>query len=149
MIHAADINPDVELREFLQGRIVVGVSGGGTTPVQVYGDWERPTNKLPDDFIVLYINGNVDGLGTGIDYAEGYLMVSLYCKLNNDGSAKKNRIKNILKQFDTLVNKTKTQNFFYKFDMNPFLSPTTPNQTSGYSTTTLNLFWHTNNNFNS
>lgn len=149
MIHAADINPDVELRDFLQGRVVVGKTGGGTEPVTVYGDWERPTNKLPDDFISLYINGNVDGIGSGIDYAEGYLVVSLYCKLNNDGSAKKNRVKNILRQFDTLLKKVKTEHFIYKFEMNPFLAPTTPNQTSGYSTTSLNLFWHTTNNFNS
>lgn len=149
MIHAADINPDVELRDFLQGRIVVGKAGGGTAPVTVYGDWERPTNNLPDDFVVIYINGNVGGFGSKVNYADGYLMVSLYCKLNDDGSVKKNRVKNILKQFDTIVEKAKTQNFFFKFDMERFAAPTTPNQTSGYSTTSLNLMWHTNNNFNS
>lgn len=149
MIHAADINPDVELRDFLQGRIVVGKAGGGTAPVTVYGDWERPTNNLPDDFVVIFINGNIGGFGSKVNYADGYLMVNLYCKLNDDGSVKKNRVKNILKQFDTIVEKAKTQNFFFKFDMERFAAPTTPNQTSGYSTTSLNLMWHTNNNFNS
>ena len=101
MIRPSKINPDVELRDFLQGRIVVGKAGGGTEPVAVYGDWERPTNNLPADFIVIFINGDVHGVGSKVNYADGDLMIILYCKMNDDGSVKKNRVTKILEQFET------------------------------------------------
>lgn len=148
MIRASKINPDVELRDFLQSRIVVGKAGGGTEPVAVYGDWERPTNNLPADFIVIFINGDVHGVGSKVNYADGDLMIILYCKMNDDGSVKKNRVTKILEQFETIVDKAKTQNFFFALEMDHFITPTTPSQSSGYSTTTLNLRWHTTNNFN-
>ena len=43
MIKPSDIHPDVELRDFLQNKIRVGLSGGGSRIVQIYGDWEKPT----------------------------------------------------------------------------------------------------------
>ena len=148
MFHPSSIKPDVELRDFLQDRISVVVSGSTTKVVTVYGDWERPTNEVPDDFIVVMHNGNPSSLGINIDYASGYIMVSLYSKLNNDGSVKKNRVAKILEQFDNLVENLATDNYFYKYDAQQFITPTTPNVTSGYSITNLNLRWTTNNKFN-
>jgi len=104
---------------------------------------------LPDDFIVIMLNGDIGGVGMDIPYAGGYIMISLYCKLNNDGSAKKSRITKILEQFDTLVEKLNTEHYFFRYDAERFITPTTPNQSSGYSITTLNLLWHTKNNLNS
>lgn len=147
-IKMSTIHPDRELRDFLTGRIVVGKANGGTEPVTVYSDWERPTNKLPNDFLVVYMNGNISGIGTKTNYAEGALAVSLYSKMNDDGSIKGNRIDKILEQYERLVDRLKTENFFFYFDKERYITPTTPNQTSGYSTTTLNLMWHTTNNFN-
>jgi hypothetical protein len=94
------------------------------------------------------MNGNIGGIGMNADYANGFLMVSLYCKLNNDGSVKKNRIAKILEQFDTLVQALSTENYYYEYDSPRFITPTTPNQNSGYSVTTLNIRWHTTENFN-
>ena len=55
MIASSSIEPDVELRDFLRAQnIRVGLSGGGSELVTVYGDWERSTNDLPNDFIVIY-----------------------------------------------------------------------------------------------
>jgi len=147
MFHPSSINPDVELRDYLQGQISVG-SGSSAKLVTVYGDWERPTNEIPDDFIVVMNNGNPSSLGLHIDYAKGFLMISLYSKLNNDGSVKKNRIGKILEQFDTLVEKCATENYFFEYDEQQFITPTMPNITSGYSITTLNLKWTTTNSFN-
>lgn len=147
-IKMSTIHPDRELRDFLTGKIVVGKSRGGTAPVTVYSDWERPTNGLPADFLVIYMNGNVEGLGTNTNYASGYISVSLYCKMNSDGSVKANRIDKILEQFEKLVDKKKTKNFFFAYDTERYITPTAPNQSSGYSTTTLNLMWHTTQNFN-
>lgn len=148
MFHPSAIEPDVELRDFLRGKIVVGLAGGGTQRVTVYSDWERPTNGLPDDFIVIYLNGDVEGIGMENDYARGYLMVGMYSKMNDDGSVKKNRVKKLLAQFDKLLEKCVTENFYFEYDSPRFITPTTPNQTSGYSITNLNLRWHTTNNFN-
>ena len=148
MMHASHINPDTELKALLDGQITVGMSGGKTEKVTVYSDWERPTNGLPADFIVIYVNGNIEGVGAKVDYASGYLLVSLYSKLNDDGSVKANRVKKILEQFDTVVEGASTEHYFYHYDMDRFITPTSPNQTSGYSVTSLNLRWHTNNNFN-
>lgn len=148
MFNPSSIHPDVELRDFLQNNIVVGLPGGSTKAVPIYGDWERPTNNLPDDFIVIFLNGDIGGVGMDTPYAHGFIMVSLYSKLNNDGSVKKNRIDKIMEQFDTLIEKHITDNYFFEYAPDRFITPTTPNITSGYSVTTLNLRWNTNSNFN-
>ena len=145
----SSIHPDDELRDFLRGKISVGLAGGGSALVAVYGDWERPTNEVPDDFLVIMNNGDIGGVGMKVDYADGSLLVSLYSRMNDDGSIKKNRIDKILAQFDELIDELVTENYVFGYDSPRFITPTTPNQSSGYSITTLNLRWHTTNNFNS
>lgn len=149
MMKPSRIEPDAELKAFLNGRISVGLAGGETQNVAVYSDWERPTNQLPTDFLVVYMNGDPMGVSMDTSFAKGYIMVSLYSKMNDDGSVKKNRIKKILEQFDELIEKCITENYHFEYDAQRFITPTSPNQTSGYSITTLNLRWHTRNNFNS
>ena len=146
MITPSSINPDEELRDFLQNKIRVGLAGGGSQMVTVYGDWERPTNDAPSDFMVVMLNGDVGGVGMDTPYAEGYIVVRLYCKMNDDGSVKKQRVRKILAQFDQLVERLLTEHYFYKYASPRFITPTTPNITSGYSVTALNLVWHTRNN---
>lgn len=165
MIKPSSIEPDVELRDVLQAlNIYVETVNGSQEKVDIYGDWERPTNELPADFIVVYKNGTIGGVGMDVDYASGYIMVSLYSKMNDDGSVKKNRTKKLLSQIDEIfIERIKdpetnqetehyknlvTDKYVYKYDAPRFITPTTPNQTSGYSVTTLNLMWHTRNNFN-
>lgn len=142
----SSIEPDVELRDYLTGQITVG-DGASAQDVKVYADWERPTNELPTDFVVIYINGDVEGVAMDMPFAKGYLMVSLYCKLNDNGSVKKNRVKKILERFDELVEKAITTHYHFEYDASRFITPTTPNQTSGYSVTSLNLRWTTTSNF--
>ena len=145
-LHPAHIEPDVELRDYLTGQITVG-DGASAQDVKVYADWERPTNELPTDFVVIYINGDVEGVAMDMPFAKGYLMVSLYCKLNDNGSVKKKRVKKILERFDELVEKAITAHYHFEYDASRFITPTTPNQTSGYSVTSLNLRWTTTSNF--
>lgn len=144
MLHPSHINPDVELAAALTGQIAVNKK-----PVTVYSDWERPTNGLPDDFITIYMNGDISGVGMDTPYARGYLMVSLYCKMNSDGSVKKNRVRKILEQFDTLLEKKLTERYHFEYAADMFITPTTPNSSSGYSITTLNLKWNTTSKINS
>ena len=147
MLKPSIIHPDVELRDLLQGNIVVGQAGGGTALVKVYCNAEAPTSSLPNDFICIQQNGSASTLGTNIQFASGYLMLILYSKMNDDGSAKMNRINNILTQFDELLEGANTANYFYRFDSDRIIMPTTTDQSSGYSTTILNLRWTTNINF--
>lgn len=142
MINPSAIRPDAALAEALEGKIHVG-----TDTVMVYADWGKPTNGLPDDFISIYINGDIGGFGVDNNFANGYIGVSLYSRMNNDGSVKSNRISKILEQFDTLVHNLVTDKYFYRYPKDRFITPTTPNVTSGYSITTLNLEWHTTNDF--
>lgn len=146
MFHPSSIRPDQELRDYLEGKVFLG-SGQNPSPLTVYRDWERPTNGLPADFLVVYVNGDIEGLGSGVDFARGNLMVALYSKMNDDGSVKTNRIQKILQQFDTLIEGLSTHHYFFEYDMPRFITPTTPNQSSGYSVTILNLRWTTNQNF--
>lgn len=158
MIKPSVIQPDVELKSVLTNQITVGLAGGGTRKVTIYSDWERPTNGVPDDFIVIYLNGDVGGFGMDIPFAKGYLMVSLYSKLNDDGSVKKNRVKKLLHQLDVLFMDTSidpprykpiiTDNYIFEYVAQRFITPTTPNQSSGYSVTSLNLKWTTTSNIN-
>ena len=148
MPRPSDINPDVELRDSLKDQILVG-EGSDASTVAVYGDWERPTNEVPDDFISIFLNGEPGGVGMDTPFARGYIAVSLYCKMNPDGTIKKGRIEKILKQFDKTIDKKSTTHYYYEYDAQRFITPTTPNYTSGYSVTTLNLRWNTNSNINS
>ena len=142
MVNPSSIKPDVALAEALNGSIHVG-----DTPVKVYADWAKPTNGLPDDFISIYSNGDIEGFGLDNNFARGYIGVSLYSRMNDDGSVKSNRITKILEQFDTFIDKLIADKYYYRYPSDRFLTPTTPNVTSGYSITTLNLEWHTTNDF--
>lgn len=143
------VQPDIELASYLTNKITVGLAGGGTQKVKVYSDWERPTNELPDDFLVVFINGDIGGVGMAADFARGGIILNFYCKMNDDGSVKKKRVTKILSQlYENLPNGLKTENYIFEYIPNRFVTPTTPNQTSGYSVTSLNFNWHTINNFN-
>lgn len=143
MIKASQVEPDVELRDYLQGRIFSVDGDGESTEVKIFRDGERPTNGAPDDFLEVVINGGVDVLGADIDYAEGYMMLALYTRLNDDGSVKHNRIKNILTQFDEIIDGAHTQTYFFKIEPINFIMPPTQDLQSGYSATVLNIRWHT------
>lgn len=144
MMHPSSIHPDKELKELLSGNVLVE-----TTPLTIYQDWERPTNQVPKDFLVIFLNGDIEGLSADTPFARGYIMLSLYCKLNDDGSVKSSRIQKILEQFDDIIDGATTENYHFAYEMQRFITPTTPNQSTGYSVTTLNLRWTTNKHFNS
>lgn len=142
MIHPADIQPDVALKSLLVNQIRVGNETSATV-VPVYADWERPTNGVPDDFIVIFINGDIQGVGMDTPFARGNIIVSLYDRLNDDGSVKKNRINKVLKQFDLLVEKQISGAYYFEYEARRFITPPSPNQSTGYSVTNLNLRWNT------
>lgn len=184
--HPSHIRPDVALKEYLQELlqdVKFEYADDTKRSIAIYSDWERPTNTLPQDFITIYVNGDVGGVGMDTPYASGYLAVSLYCKMDDDGAVNTVRIERILKHLDKLIdfdtvyryiredyekrdvegyephftdeqrerlikylNESK---YYFRYDASRFITPTTPNQSSGYSITTLNLRWTTTSNINS
>lgn len=145
-MNLSKLNPDVELRDILSGNIKVQTASGTMVAIPVYGDEEQPTAGLADDFIVVRSNGSPLSVTDKMGVWRGNLMVHLFCKMNPDGSAKKNRISKILEQLETYLKRASGENFFYSINILRPITPTTVNQSSGYSSTVLNAEWHTKNN---
>lgn len=144
-MNLSKLNPDVELRDILSGNIKVMTPSGTMVEIPIYGDEEQPTSGLADDFIVIRANGTPLSVTDKMGVWRGSLMVHLYCKMNSDGSAKKNRIAKILEQMEVFLKNASGENFFYSINILRPITPTTVNQSSGYSSTVLNAEWHTKN----
>lgn len=133
----SELKVDIELKSLLSGIVA------GTSPVLVYAEGEMPTDKIPDDFIEILYNGPVDSITDDRFWGRGYMAIALSNRLSEDGSVKTNRVRKILEQFETRINRAKTEHYFFKLTPDGFITPTTANQTNGYSTTILNVEWRT------
>lgn len=133
----SELKVDIELKSLLSGIVA------GTSPVLVYAEGEMPTDKIPDDFIEILYNGPVDSITDDRFWGRGYMAIALSNRLSEDGSVKTNRVRKILEQFEARINKAKTEHYFFKLTPDGFITPTTANQTNGYSTTILNVEWRT------
>lgn len=109
----------------------------------MYADGEIPTTNVPDDFIEIFYNGNVDSITENRSIGRGYIAIALSCRLFEDGSVKNNRVRKILEQFEDRVDRVKSEHYFFKLTADGFITPTTADQASGYSTTILNVEWRT------
>lgn len=134
----SELNVDIEMKALLSGNVVAE-----TTPVPVYASGETPTTGVPDDFIEIYYNGYVNSVSENRVVAKGAMAVAMSNRLFEDGSVKTNRVKKLLQQFEDLVDGVSTEHYFFKLSPDGFITPTTANQTSGYSTTILNVEWRT------
>lgn len=136
---ASQLKPDIELQGLLKGKISVG----STEKVAIYTNGERSGAKTPDDFIDISYSGSLRFVDTPMSYIKGYLSVSLFVKLNPDGTTKTNRIAKILSQLDDLINRKASEHYYYEYMSEDFMTPTTAYTSIGYSMTTLALRWHT------
>lgn len=134
----SELNVDIELKSLLVGHISTD-----STPVPVYAAGETPTTGLPDDFVEIFYNGYVDSISENRVVARGAMAVSMSNRLFEDGSVKTNRVKKLLEQVEQLVDKVSSTHYFFKLSPDGFITPTTANQTNGYSTTILNVEWRT------
>lgn len=146
-ISISDIEPDKELCQMMNGLVEVLQADGTMATVPFYREGERSTNEAPTDFVEVVINGDFGGISMDTRYASGSLIIALYNKINDDGSIKYNRVKKILEQFDSALDGLQTEHYHYRYDIQRFITPTTIDDTTGYSLTMLNLLWHTLNNF--
>lgn len=139
----ADITPDVVLAALLDKVVIVKTSETESHSIRAYADEEKPNVGLGDEFIEVDWNGSARSLTKPIGVFRGNLALSIYVKTQADGRAKKKIVKQIVAQTAELVNGKTSQGFFFEFDPSQVITPTTANITTGYSTTILNVEWHT------
>lgn len=134
----SDITADIELAQIL--RTSVQVEGSA---ISVFADGSRPTEFNGDDFIDVVYNGQPEVITHDNKLGGGFILISLYCRLNQDGTIKKNRISKILEQMDTSLLHLAGTKYFYKLNLKTPVTPTTADWSSGYSVTRLNVKWRT------
>ena len=143
----AELNPDVALAALLDGKVSVQTSATQSHTIRAYDDEERPNKNLADEFIDVEWNGGAQSLTEDPALFRGNLMLTIWCKAQTDGRAKKKLVKQIVSQVAPLVHRKVSQGFFFRFDPTAVITPTTTNLTTGYSTTILNVEWHVTDEF--
>lgn len=143
MMEIADLNPDVALAKLLDNNVTVQPSATASHVICAYDEGLRPNKGLGNEFIEITWNGGARSLTQPLGLYRGGLMLSVYVKTQDDGRAKKKLIKQIIAQCAQLVNNMSADGFFFNFDPTNVITPTTVNLTTGYSTTVLNVEWHT------
>lgn len=137
----ADLNPDAVLAGLLDNKIKVQTSPTQSHTIRAYGDEERPNKGVGDEFIDVKWNGSARSLTEDPALMRGNLLLTIWCKAQTDGRAKKKLIRQILSQVGPLVHRKVSQGFVFSFDPTQVITPTTTNLTTGYSTTILNVKW--------
>ncbi len=139
----SELTPDTALAALLDGNVVVQISATNSRKLRAYAQAEQPQTGLADEFISIMANGAVRSLTRPLGIFRGNLALTLYCKSNSDGTAKKKRIASMIAQTVELVNSKVADSFFFELDPANVITPTTVNLTNGYATTVLNVEWST------
>lgn len=137
------LNPHGVFAEVLDGKVEVHTSATASYTIKAYKYNKQPNKGLGDEFIVVQKNGVTRAMVQPIGLFSGTLAVIVYCKLQTDNTAKENRIEEILGQIEDAANCKVHGGYFYSIDADNVLQDTTPNTTSGYSTTAINVEWRT------
>lgn len=139
----SEIRPDLALKSILDGQIELQYSATESVTIKVYAQGERPNTGLDDEFVEILFNGAVRSKTKPIGLVRGALLVAIYVKSYEDGSVFQYRVDSILKQLEEKVSNVSADRFFFSLNLDNIITPTTVNVTSGYSTTILNVEWHT------
>lgn len=139
----SEIRPDLALKTLLDGQIVLRKSATESVVIDVYAQGERPNAGLASEFVEILFNGTVRSLTRPIGVLRGNVVVSVYVKSYEDGSVFQYRIDSIMKQIEEKVSSKESDGYFFEINPDNIITPTTTNIASGYSTTILNIEWHT------
>nr|DAQ74158.1 MAG TPA: hypothetical protein [Caudoviricetes sp.] len=148
----ADLNPDVALAALLDGKVSIDYgSQGGVQTVPCYAAGVQPEKGLPKSFISVEWNGGAQSLTEDPALFKGNLMLIVYCQMLNSTTkgqtVNTGRVRKLLAQVAPLVHRKVSRGFVFSFDPTNVITPTTPNLTTGYSTTILNVEWHVTDEF--
>lgn len=133
----SELAPDKTLATMLDKQVLVEEK-----PIRAYAAAERPNDNLGEDFLEVLYNGNVQSLTRPIGNFNGNLALAIYSLANSDNTAKKNRMRRILEQVETLVDGITSDGIYFALTANP-ITPVTINQDTGYGMMVLNIQWHT------
>lgn len=139
----SEIRPDLALKTLLDGQIVLRKSATESVIIDVYAQGERPNTGLASEFVEILFNGAVRSLTKPIGVLRGNVVVSVYVKSYEDGSVFQYRVDSIMKQIEEKVSSASSGDYFFEINPDNIITPTTTNIASGYSTTILNIEWHT------
>lgn len=141
MINIADIQPDAELKRCLEGNITIQTSAADMATLPIYQQGERPNTGLADEFIDININGVIRSRTQPLGLFYGNLAVSIYCRTQNNGVVKRNRVSSIISQLEKYLKYRCHGRYFFELNPLNIITPTTINVTAGYSVTVLNVEW--------
>lgn len=137
-----EFSADKALAQAMDGNIEVQVSASSVRAVRAYAQAEQPQTGLGEEFIVVTNNGSVQSLTKGGSTPRGYLAVSVYCRSNSDGTAKRRRIDGIIEQVSGYVSGKVHGKFYYEPDWSSMITPVTVDYDSGYAFAVLGVAWH-------
>lgn len=139
----SDIRPDLALKGLLEGSIILQKSKKEFVGIKVYAQGERPNAGLDSEFVEILLNGSIRSITKPIGVLRGNLALAIYVKTYDDGSVFQYRTDSIVKQIEERVSNVAVGNYFFEINPNNIITPITVNVTTGYSTTILNIEWHT------
>ena len=139
----ANLNPDVVLAEALADNVVVNTSATKKRTIKAFPANKQPNKDLPKEYLSVYQNGIIQSKTKPIGLYYGNLALAIFVEMQSDGTAKTQRIQQIMEQCEAMVNSRSYGGFHYELDTENLITPTTPNISTGYSTTILNVEWHT------
>lgn len=140
MMNVNDIMADKTLTTMLDKVVKVKTSAGERL-VRAYADNELPQGVSADEFIVVSNNGYIKSLTKPIGFLQGYLALTIYCKSNSDGTAKRRRINAMLEQVMLAVNERTKDGIYYEINLAEMITPPTVNLTNGYAVCVLSAKW--------
>lgn len=139
----SEIRPDIALKKLLEGKIILQRSETEFADIKVYAQGERPNDGLDTEFVEILINGIVRSVTKPLGFLKGNLALAVYVKTYDDGSVFQYRLDHILKLIEERVSNIASENYFFEINPDNIITPTTVNVSTGYSTTILNIDWHT------
>ncbi len=140
----AELTPDTALAALLDGKVEVQTSATEKHTIRAYEQAKMPNKGLADEFITIQTNGVITSRTKPFGLYVGNLALTIYSKSNTDGTAKTNRLRQMVAQCEQIVNGKVSDGFFFELDAPNVITPPTVNLTTGYATTILNVAWRTN-----
>lgn len=135
-------HPDRALKELLDGVITIPTGRYSEATLKAYAHGEMPTDKLPNEFIKIELNGSVKSNVNKKGYLYGNIAVTVFVKALGTGVVKSKRLDEILGHLDEIDGKA-IDGYYFSISPDNIITPTYVDQSSGYSLTVINVEWHT------
>lgn len=139
----SEIRPDIALKKLLEGNLILQRSETDFADVKVYAQGERPNDGLDSEFVEILLNGSIRSVTKPIGLLKSSIALAVYVKTYDDGSVFQYRVDALLKLIEEKVSNVVSGDYFFEINLDNIITPTTVNVTTGYSTTILNIQWHT------